>query len=386
MVSIDISKFIDGYIDNSPNQTIIHYWDLPNGIRVKLTNPPKELTVRGETFTIGKIKRVFGNSAEIEDKIISIVNWRNHKHEFSVKFPIHLTNEKYVLLYSLMLSEGSSHDEFRIHVPEEEFHAIFQDNLNSFFEHISINQSIAKNIKVSKAPECIRHLIPIPRYIPRFILEEKEFARIYLRVAFEAEGHFRYKHLKNEAVNRRIKLSRNTGIDSLIAQPLSYNIGERIPFSQIEKDNTNLAKSILNNPCPIILGEAILLKKHFDIDVSLFPEYIRINKTSFRRGKTSVKWTMYLHSINIDRFVNDIGAITERKKQLCELMGKVTLRRPNYNALKIMKQSAKNGIFSSREYSSEMLKVGYKFPEVFLSKYKKKNLIRKVDSQHYLLL
>src|SRR3989344_293555 len=380
---IEINDYlIDEYIKNAPNKKLVHYWELPDGLCVKLRKPIKDVPFRGSTnsITIGKINRKFGYDSKIEKEIISLITWRNKKHEIKVKFPLSLINKEYIELYSLMLSEGSYKSESKLQVPEEEFHQIFINNLKKLFgNEILITQLISNGVKISNAPEKISYLLPITTHIPKFILENKEFAKLYLRIAFEAEANFRYKVLKTGIIQRRIKLSRNIGIDNIVKKHLPYEKGKRIYFGELKKQFPDLSKKILLNPCPIILGEAILLKKHFGINVSLCPEYLRINYTSYRRGKISVKWTMCIYSTNIETFVKEIGFITERKRLIGQQM--FNIKKPhksNYFALEIMKKVAKNNIFNSKDYTIEMLKLGYKFPRVFIAKYRKKNLIKKI--------
>ena len=382
---IEMNDFIGNYIQNAPNKQAIHYWDLPDGICTRITNPPKKLRIRGETFTVGKLKRTFDYDPRIEKHIRSIVNWRNKKHEIKVNFPISLLNENYVQIYSLMLSEGSYKTEFKLHVPEEEFHEMFAKCLRNLFGNLHINQAIEKGIKRSRAPKNISYLLPIPDHIPRFIIDNKEFARIYLKIAFEAEANFRYKILKNGAVNRRIKLSRNVGIDNIIKEKLPYEEGKRIYFGTLKRDFPKLANKINKRPCPTIIGEATLLKKHFDIDSSLRPEYLRINKTPFRAGRISVKWTLCIYSVNIDKFVKEIGFITKYKSQIGKKMLKVKLQRPRHFALGIMKKVAEGNVFDSNDYEKEAKTFGYQHPKVFLAKYRKKKLIKKIGHRMYQL-
>ena len=285
-----------------------------------------------------------------------------------------------------MLSEGSYKKGFTVHVPEEEFHDIFLNSLNKIFSKLHTNQIISKGFKLSYGPNKLRYLLPIPKIIPKFIFNNKKFAKIYLRIAFEAEGNVRYKILESGGTNRRIKLSRNIGIDNLIKNKLSYEEGERIYFGVLKRDFPKLADEILKSPCLTILGERLMLKKHFNIETSLYPEYLRINKTSFRRGKVSVKWTLTIHGTNINKFVKEIGFVGKNKEENSRKMLKVKLQRSAYFAFSIMKKVAKKGVFNSCDYSKEMIKLGYKFPMVFLSKYKRKNLIKNVGYHKYKVL
>src|SRR3989344_3327423 len=216
------------YIKLAPNEKVIHYWDLPDGFCVRLNKPIKDLPFRGSTnsITIGKLKRNFGNDFKMEKNIKSILNWRNKRHEVNVKFPLNLVNKEYVEIYSLMLSEGSYNKGFILHVPEEEFHNIFFSSLNRLFVNVHINQILSKGFKLSFAPNKLRYLLPFPKHIPKFILTNREFARTYLKIAFEAESNPFYKLRKGTQVTRRIKLSRNVGIDNLIKEKLHYKEGE----------------------------------------------------------------------------------------------------------------------------------------------------------------
>ena len=376
------------YTDSAPLLDELHYWDLPDKYCVLVENLPRKLRFRGTTqsISIGRLKRNFGKDCSIDHCIKALVTWRNKKHSFNITFPFSFINEEYVQLYSLMLSEGSHKGEFKLHVPEEEFHELFAQCLTRLFGPIQIRTTIYRNVKVSIAPKKVSFLVPIPKQIPAFIINNKEFARLYLRIAFEAEANFRYKLLKTGCIQRKIKISRNYGIDGLVDTVLPYREAERIYIGRLKKEFPELVAKIIKNPCPTIVGEKILLKKHFDIETSLYPEYIRINKTTIRRGKISVKWTMNIHGENIDKFVKEIGCITEKKRVVLCRMHLVGKRRSNYTALKIMKTIARGNIFDLNDYALEMFKQGYKYPDVFLSKYKLRNLIERVSSRTYRIL
>ena len=97
---------------------------MPDSVCVKVNNLPKKIKFRGKDriITIGRLKKIFGQNKKINGYIRCIFTSISKKKEFKINLPITLTNEYYTQLYSLMLSEGSYKTEFRIHVPEEEFH------------------------------------------------------------------------------------------------------------------------------------------------------------------------------------------------------------------------------------------------------------------------
>ena len=134
----------------------------------------------------------------------------------NVNFPIKLENHEYTTLYSLMLSEGSTSSEFSLNVPEQFFHERFKIKIGNL-----ISEDFSKNIAVdfqngfkrSRAPAKIRHLIPVSEHIPKFILLNKELAREYLKIAFEAEGS---PILNKNQIKRYIKLSRYVDISKYV--------------------------------------------------------------------------------------------------------------------------------------------------------------------------
>ena len=241
--------------------------------------------------------RIYGKDLEINKLITFLLNWRNKQHKVNVSFPLSLIKDDYVKLYSLMLSEGSFRNEFKLQVPEKEFHNMFKVSLKNLFGDMLITKRVYNGVPFTMAPAKISHLLPIPKHIPKFILENKEFARIYLRIAFEAEGSLHlYKH--KTGTHRRIKLSRNIGIDNLVDKKLPYKEGIRVYRGILKKEFPEPLNKITENPCSIILGEFYMLRKHFGVEARIDPEYIRINKTSHRRGKISVKWTLTIHAKN----------------------------------------------------------------------------------------
>lgn len=276
-----------------------------------------------------------------------------------------------------MLSEGDFKNTFKIQVPEEIFHNIFRTSLIKLFgPQISstIKQKVYNDgVKISYTTKIICNILPIPEHIPKFILQNKEFARTYLNIAFESEG---YAYLKGSI--RYIRLTRNIGIDNLITESLNYADGTRVAFGRFKKEYPLIAEKIKKHLPITLLGEQLILKHHFNIESTLLPERVLVNKTNFRRGKTSVKWSLCIYADSIDRFIKEINFLTKKKKKICREMGKIKANKPAYFCLKIMKKVSKNNFFKAKDFKVEMKKLGYVTPQKYLWFYKKKNKIQHI--------
>ncbi len=379
----------DEYFHNSPEIKEVNYWDLPKGLKVKLSTEILNklgLKVYTKYITINKILAKLGKNKQISQYINKFPITNNRRiRALKVKLPLNLDNIHYVRLYSLMRSEGTNKNDFHLQVPEKEFHNIFKNSIKNLF---GISKFYEENIKIKRirATTILRYFIPIPIHIPRLILENKEYAKEYLRIAFEAEANFRFKILANKAVNRRIRLTRNVGIDNLITENLNYPLGKRVPISQVKKDFSGLYLRILNNPCKTILGEKLMLEKYFNIHPALYPEYLRVNKTPFRTSKISVKWSLTIHSIFINNFVEEIGCLSDKKKKIAKKMASIKPRNPKFNSLNIMMQVSKNNVFHRDDFYKEMRRIGYVAPRTFVSAYLKKGLIKQIGKHEYLIL
>jgi hypothetical protein len=161
---------IDKYIENSPNSDNILWSNLPDLIQLKLTTFPKKLKKLGEFISIRRLKQ-----SRIHDDITPLItNIRGisgHK-QFSIRFPVRLNNIHYVRLYALMVSEGYYKSEFTVHVPELFFHKMFKNSIKELISEDAsklITKDYNKGFLRSRVPAILRHLIPIPRYIPRLI-------------------------------------------------------------------------------------------------------------------------------------------------------------------------------------------------------------------------
>jgi hypothetical protein len=228
----------------------------------------------------------------------------------------------------------------------------------------------------------MHNLLHIPQHIPRFILQNKEFARSYLKIAFESEG---YAYLKDS--KRYIRLVRNMGIDSLIKETLNYADGTRIAFGRFKREHPLIAEEIKQHLPATLLGEKLILKHHFDIESTLLPERILINKTNFRRGKRSIRWSLCIYADSIDRFIKEINFLSKKKKKICKEMSKIKANKPAYFCLKIMEKVSKsNNIFKAKDFRTEMKKMGYVTPQKYLWFYKKKNKIQHISKGVYKII
>jgi hypothetical protein len=217
------------------------------------------------------------------------------------------------------------------------------------------------------------------------LFNNKDFAREYLRIAFEAEGCPIFNLKKSK---KYIKLSRNNSVANLFHD---HNLveGERIFINDIKKYYPKQYEQIIKNPDDLILGEHLLLKYWFDIDSVLTLENIRLNKTGNRKGKISAKWVLYIYSgEDIEKFRDEIGFITKDKKKKCnEMLRKIPSRKKQYTALKVMKKIQKENIFLTKEFNREMKKLGYVSPQKFIWDYwKNKKIIDWVKRGEYRLL
>lgn len=372
-------KSFEEYMSLSPEINYVHYWDLPDTLFVILSKIKPPIKLRGKSITVRKLVEYIGKSAEAEKLINYIVDRKGNL--LKIEMPINLESLDYVKLYALMNSEGYYKREFSIHVPEREFHKIFEDCLTNIFNSYVIRtKKKSRGILRSRAMNTIRHLIPIPPVIPKLILKNREFSREYLRIVFEAEGSPIFSGSK-----RYVKISRSINITD-IADGIDYKEGERIYFGRLKKEQPRIIKKILNRPPLILLGEYFLLLHHFGIESIIKPEALRINKTSYRRGKVSMRWILYIYSDSLDKFIREINFITPAKKNIAMKMSLIKGYRKKYSSIKIIKRISENNIFLRSAFIKEMKILGYKSPSAYLWRYEKKGIIRRIRKGIYKLL
>lgn len=366
----------EDYLKTAPGIQQIHYWDLPDHLTVdisdfKLRSP--SLSVNNPT--IKTIKRIAGKDIEIETKIKRIINWTMKRFDLNVKLPLDLVNEHYVSLYSLMLSEGHYKNAFRLQVPEKEFHQIFATSIeklfpeNDFSKLYSINNN---DIPRSTGSSILRYFIPIPEIIPRFILDNKDFAETYLRIAFEAEGSVLSRGIIQ--LSRSIELPKDFKIDG--------KTGKRIFIGDIRKNYPILYSKLVKHLPMTLIGEYLMLKRHFGIEGKMIPESVRINKTTARRGKYSVKWKLRITSVNKNKFVKEIGFITEYKNNKAIKTLDIPTRKPKFFAFETMKEISKNGLFTRKEFVRRMGNI-YKYPQSFIQNYERIGVIKRIVKGKY---
>jgi len=366
------------YQRNSLKDASISWWDLHKGTKVGFRRPPLGITLRGETITVKRLLSVFGKDPSLNKKITHVMSAIKNPIKLRLSFPIDLNNLAYVHLYALMISEGSKRSEFAIHVPELEFHQLFRESIKDLLGADfadSIREGSHAGVGRSRASCLVRYLVPLPQHIPHLVMANKEYAREYLRVAFEAEGSA-ILNLQNH--KRYIKLSRNIDVTPLLKGKLNYPIGQRIFFGQFKKEHPNLAINLLKLLPELLYGECLLLNYHFGIRTKLNLENIRINKTNLRAGKISAKWVLYIYADSIDRFIEELGFISERKNHILQEMKSITPRKQKFSSFDIITRISQNGTFRSLDFEKEMRKLGYKSPRAYLSRYIKAGLIRNI--------
>jgi hypothetical protein len=129
-----------------------------------------------------------------------------------------------------------------------------------------------------------------------------------------------------------------------------------------------------------------MLIKHFGVEARIDPEYIRINKTSHRRGRVSVKWTLTIHGENINKFIQQIGFITRVKREKAQKLLKIKSHRSKHFVFKVIQNMSNQGVFFRSDFMREMNKLGYVGPQCFLTRYKKEGKIKQLSHGKYRLL
>lgn len=378
------SIFLD-YMSKAPNMNKIHYWDLHSQLCVGFSSihDPK-IKMLGDSITIKRLRSIIVDKPEIEKDISFVFLYKNLKRKLDINLPLSLDNINFVNLYALMVSEGSYRTEFRLHAPEKIFHNIFINNLEGLFgKNIKryIIQKTQKGIMRSTAPCAIRYFLPITLHIPKFILKNKEYCRKYLQIAFEAEGSPIFNGSK-----RYISLKRNVDITTILKNKIKYPEGKRIYTGQLEKDYPELASEIKKIPPPTLLGEHLILKHYFNVYSTIKPEAIRINKTDYRCGKISARWSLYISADSVNRFIKEINFLSKRKRTIAHKMSKIKGYKRRYFALEIMKKIQKNKIVKSSDFVKEMKSHGYVSPRAYIWRYMKRGLLKRTKYGEYKLL
>ncbi|OVE74662.1 hypothetical protein BVX95_01660 [archaeon D22] len=368
------------YIKSASKIDVINWWDISENIKLKLRTYPKEIKKLGDLITVRRLKSI-SDKGSMNKNICGIKKELGKNTILKLQFPIQLKNMDYVRLYALMTSEGSYNTEFSLNVPEQEFHDIFKESISKL-----ISTSAAEMIKYdynkgflrSRAPAILNRLIPFPEMIPNSIMTNKEFAREYLRIAFEAEGSPIY----DAGSKRYIKLSRYCDITDYVSTNLP--IQKRIFVGTLERDYKNLLNKIRDKPPLLLLGEHILLQRHFNIDSNIKLEAIRHNKTGYRAGKISARWVLTIYANNIDKYIEKIGFLSAKKNYILTQMKKIRSNNPQYSTIDVIKSIMNSKyIFKRKKFVSKMHKLGYKSPSAFLWRYEKKGLIRRLDKGIY---
>lgn len=372
------------YYRDAPSIKEINYWDLPKNNFIKLNSIPKGVKMRGQTITPKRLVEQIKKDPLVNKQVDSIQFLRNSR-KLSLNLPLSLDDINFVNLHSLMVSEGSCNSEFRLHVPEKFFHDIFVKSLSNLLGNELkklIIQKKNKNILRSTAPAIIRNILPINEHIPKIILKNKEYCRKYLQISFEAEGSPILVGSK-----RYISLKRNTSVDKIIKTKLSYPEERRIYIKKFVEDYPSLINLVKSNPSKALLGEHLILKKYFDIDSSIKPECIRINKTNYRcGGKIAVRWALYIYANSINKFIKEIDFISKDKKAKTREMLKIKGNNKQYFSLDILKKIAKENIVKRSDFVREMKKLGYISPQAYLWRYVKKGILKKTERGKYKLL
>ncbi len=380
--NIDLN--FNGYSHNSPKLNRVDWWNLPDYIKLKLDKFPTDIKRRGNFITVKRLRQS-KNRKSIAKNIISIKTQMTGTKSFKINFPIALNNKAYTMLYALMTSEGSYRTEFSLNVPEREFHILFKECIRNLLSEEATNlikSDYNKDFLRSRAPAICRYLIPMPSQIPSLVLKDKNLAREYLKVAFEAEGS---PILNKKQHKRYIKISRYVDITPFVSNE-KIPLKKRIFISELKEKYSKLFEKIKNHPPKLLSGEQILLKHYFDVDSKLALEAIRKNKTNLRCGKITTRWTLIIYADNINRFIKMIGFISKRKNKICEEMMLIPSRRQQFFTLKIINSIQRNNLFLRKDFCREMTKLGYKSPQAYLWRYEKKGLIKRIKVGHYKLI
>jgi len=364
------------YVKISPDIREIHYWNLPDHLTVDISNfKLRTPSLSVHKPTIKTIKRIIGNNSKLEKKIQKVVNWTLKRFEIHIKLPLKLKNRHYVSLYSLMLSEGDYKNEFRLQVPEKELHQIFVNSLKNLFPRNNFSELYSLNntsIPRSTASSIFRYFIPIPEIIPKFILLNKNFSKIYLRIAFESEG--------SVLPDGAIQLSRSIKLPQRLE--MKGGVGKKFFIGRLKKEYPKLYFKLIKYFPVTLLGEYLMLKHNFDIESKLIPESVRINKTNIRRGKYSIKWKLRITSVNKNKFIREIGFITKIKKSKALKVLDLPTRNPKLFSLEVMKKISKDNIFTRKKFVEKMKKL-YKNPQSFIENYERIGLIKRVERGKY---
>ncbi|KPV63049.1 MAG: hypothetical protein AOA65_1519 [Candidatus Bathyarchaeota archaeon BA1] len=113
-------------------------------------------------------------------------------------------------------------------------------------------------------------------------------------------------------------------------------------------------------------------------------ECLRINDTD-RLGKITAKWALVIYADFLDRFMDEINFITEKKRRITQEMKKVKGRRSKFFSLTVIDKIEKNNIFMTKDFVIEMRKLGYHSPECYLTRYLKAGIIKRINHGLYKL-
>lgn len=362
------------YCNTSSDKKEINWFNLPKTMYLLMKD--------NKIKVIRKLISEFGEDPQLNKKIKGVLISSN-KGTLKINFPISLDQKCYIKIYALMISEGSYRTEFSLNVPEEEFHRMFEENLKKLISpEIVIKTDKNHSFKRSRAPTIIRNIMPIPNKLPKILFTNELFGKEYLKIAFEAEGCPIYNLKKSK---KYIKLSRNSDASKFLKEK-ELIPEKKIFINEIRRNFNKEYLKLIHNPDSLILGEHLLLKHLFNIDSMLQIESIRLNKLGNRKGKISVKWTLYIYSgEDIKKFYENIGFMSPKKQNKCkEMLKNIPSKRKQYFALSIMNKVQKSGVFIAKDFNKEMKKLGYTSPAKFIWDYQKnKKIIKRIGRGKY---
>jgi hypothetical protein len=382
MYQKDYYNQLKNYVSLSSKKEEINWFDLPKTmymlINLKDTN-------RNRIVSIKKLYSIFGKKISL-NKMIKGTLISSKKGILKMNYPIKINQMAYFKIYALMLSEGTFKTEFSLNVPEKEFHEMFEKNLKRLISReIIIKKDLNKNFERSRAPTIIRHILPLQNHLPLLLFKNKEFAREYLKIAFEAEGCPIYNLKKSK---KYIKLSRNSDVSDIFDQK-DLPKEKRLFINEIKNKFSKEYLKIIEHPDELILGEYLLLKSMFNIESSLKLECIRLNKLGNRKGKISAKWVLYIYGgEDLKKFNYEIGFLSKNKIKKCkEMLNRISSRQKQYYPFKIMKETQKKNIFLVKDFNKKMKSLGYISPQKFVWDYmKNKKLIERVNRGEYRII
>lgn len=408
-----IEDNFEAYLEECPEvKTTIHWYDLYENHSIELEKEFLAKFMKNVVNKAGSISAL-GRKTEIPRKILSnIINKKRNPRittlkkivEYTTspsdiinkkiikinglkpKLPFQLNNKEGAEIRAAFLSDGHV-DKNPTAGPqycalEKESHNRLVESCKKVFGEFNTNTKWGHKTYVTRFPAAIstplrKSGVPFGDkrlkncYVPKDILQNEEFIKVYLRKVFDDEGDIGCTNKK-----RSVRLSR------------SIDISEAINNLDLKSEIWTPCKLPSNLRHNLLFGEKIMLEK-LGIRTSIYSEGIYKSKI----GRITAKWRLViLQQDNLKKFAEliNFNLVDKQNKLKGILKSYIIHKRSNgegdkYAAEFLMKIYKEKGFFTFGDLGRELVRTGRGYDSAgrYLGNLIKKEIIRKIKPNYY---